>query len=263
MLTETKKERERRHFEQFRGACSDLPEGEWLHRDCPDFRHLEDPAGFGIELTSLYRGSERNKVQEQESLQRQVLSTAERRFEAMCSIPVIVSCDWNGQAVLRRSNVGPLAKEIVDLAMADVPAPDRIRPVDARRLPPELRKIEVARFDCVRRTSWLCSYADWPTDCSIEQIQKAIDKKSLSLLAYRLAVAQIWLVMVIDDLLPSTWLEIPNAINTTVIESAFDRTMLYRRTGDLVIQLRTRLPAWMSAPAAGPQSQRKTPFFQA
>ena len=91
-----KKVQERAMLGRFRAACSDFPPGSVEDSEAPDFLVRSGDHTFGIELVDYVAGQAEQGSTElmQEKLRAQVVSAAQKRYEALGGPYTKVSVYW-------------------------------------------------------------------------------------------------------------------------------------------------------------------------
>ena len=147
---------------------------------------------------------------------------------------------------LRKSTIRPLSARLAELVHSanldnlDVYG-DIVLENDGQTdgFPEGIDSIHIRRLPSVITGFWNAPDVGWIPDCSIEQIQDVIDKKTRRAIDYRQEGNSLWLVIVIDGFRISSSFNLPKKILNHYYRSEFDRSFLLNNVTPTSFRLRT------------------------
>ncbi len=122
------KPRERFYLQTLRDVVADIPSGEALEPEPPDFVLLDGERRLGIEMTVFHPAPDTGKRphQEQQSLKNRVVEIAERLHHQDGGPALYVGVHFNPNNPLTKKMVQPLARLLAD-AVINYPVPEYVR----------------------------------------------------------------------------------------------------------------------------------------
>jgi hypothetical protein len=242
--------REQAHLLHFQETFESFPVGDVEKTENPD-RIVHTPQHrIGIEHTELFHPgpSHGHSLQAQDGLARRIVDEAEKLFSTKCSQPLLVQIRFMSRSKMGKQDVGRIAEMIchlVDDAVADLPTFATLTrtPQNAERFPAEVSCIEVVRQS--RDTRWCCSGNSFVRELSPEQLQATIDKKEQKVNSYREKCAEIWLLIVADDVRPPSTLDLAPSAVTHPYATTFDRVFVFWDAKRKYVELALRQPPLM------------------
>jgi hypothetical protein len=240
-----KKQDERWFLERLRSQVTDLPDGEIVEHEQPDFLIRSRQETLGIELTRLFKKhpDARRVPQADESERRRVVDTARRLFERTSKIPLEVSVFFSGSASLTKADRERLSRQITDLVVTNIPESNAWCRIDFEScgfsFPNEIASILIARFDVLTQGLWTVPAFGWVQEDFIEGLQGAIQAKMPHLGEYLRKCDRCWLLIVADASGASTFFSASQTTLGHQYQSTFERTYFVQTLSGDVFRLNT------------------------
>jgi hypothetical protein len=231
-MNEVQKERERHYLERFKTTCSGFPAGTMRAHEKPDFLVEAVEGIVGIELTELYRSDSEARIPRQasEALREQCIRQAETICSNDARSQLYVSVYFSHWIHVRKSAIAALSArlaELVQSANTDVDSSIVLEnDGETNGFPEEVDSIHIRKLPSALKGFWNAPSVGWVPDCSSEEIQEVIDKKSRRVIDYLRHCNSIWLVIVIDGFRISSSFNLPKKIRNHHYRSDFDRTFI-------------------------------------
>ena len=231
-MHKVQKERENYYLDRFKSTYSDFPAGTIRANEKPDFLVEACEGVVGMELTELYRSDSETRIPRQasEALREQCVRQAESICRNDGRSQLYVSVYFSPSIGLRKSIIPVLSARLAALVQSvNVEVDNSIMLEDDGKtdgFPEEVDTIHIRRLPSAVRGFWSAPDSGWVPDCSSEQIQDVIDKKTRRILDYRRRCNSIWLIIVIDGFRISSSFNLPKEIRNHHYRSGFDRTFL-------------------------------------
>ena len=205
--------------------------------DEPDIVAWRGSERFGIEITSFYRRSERAREGE-ENL---TLERAQRIYESRGKPFVDVCVDWAFDHPITKREREHVSHELATLVEQNLPSEGNEVELDWARLPTGLvsfcYSIQIERTDRFDQNHWYSSRGGFVLDWEPHLIQTEIDRKNPKPSKYRDGFSEIWLLLVSESGMPSSWLEMTDRACSTFYKSAFKRVFLLSSSPIKVFEL--------------------------
>ena len=235
-----KRRRERVHVEVFRSTYRDFPAGELRaglaeegEPDC--VVTLETGEGLGVEHTQFLRDEDErgSRLKEQESLQDQVVKSAQRVYQRRGGVPLDVMFHWTDCHPIVAANVNLIAENAAAVVAQYVPEDGSVN-LDYADLaawesprPSEISLLRISRGEGAMRDSWKSSRGDYEPFIAGSEIQRILDGKERKLAGYRRACSRMWLLIVAEGHAPSSYGD-TNKLNGQRFVSSFDEVFFFR-----------------------------------
>lgn len=241
----SKKDVEFWRLEQFRRFCPDVPEGEVVPSEGPDFL-IHGIRTIGIELTDLHRATPPGSVPQQASaaMRNRVIATAAEIYKSQNLPPVLATFFLDDREHVQKAEVYALAASYADLVAQNVPHVGSGTEVpshwdDFRELPKGVHKARIRRLEGLTSTTFSNPGATWVATLSREDINRALQDKEKKLAAYKSRCDEVWLVINCDTESMSTWFEVAPELHDEIFDSDFDRLYLVQHFRRAAHRLRT------------------------
>ena len=221
------------HFKVFRSLVEDIPDGEVLHRDEPDFVILGSRKKIiGVEFRQLFKPTDKGRTPEQalESETSDIAAMAQEYAELRGTPPVGVSLFFNYRQTQNKSERDKIARSIARLVQEKYPrdengsveleygvaySDDRLKVID---------EIYIGRNQHAKHHYWRPEGAGWAMRDNVGLIQAAIDDKTGKISRYQKRCDECWLVLTSDALRPSGAIHANDATRAHRFNSPFART---------------------------------------
>jgi len=243
-MNDSKKAREQRYLLQLKACLPDFPDGTINSSESPDFLVGHKSAQTGIEVTRLFRPVPQNArpLQEQETLQQQAVSRAQRLFEGAGPQFLDVTFLFRSDETLTKGRVPGLAEDLCAAVGHMTPGSvgtisEEIVPPPIGSGPPELAWARVSLLPELTRGSWKILASDYMAPLTTTLVQERIDEKTARYSAYRTHCASVWLLIVVDTARTSSIFGVPNDVQAHRYDSPFDRTYLLLTMEDRAIRI--------------------------
>lgn len=222
------KARERYYLTQRRRAI-ELPGGEPVERERPDFVLGAAPRRLGIELTELHPAPQLGErpFQEVQSLKERVVREAERLFHQAGGKALYVTVIFGRHGRLDKNSVNRIARELAN-ALLSVQLPTMISEgsVDIPRdiLPREIGHAHVFGSVDGEDRLWSSDHGGWIRKLEIADVQRELDRKSGMAAEARTHCDELWLVVVHSIMRGAPSEVTPRALDAS-FNSVFDRVV--------------------------------------
>ena len=145
-----------------------------------------------------------------------------------------------------KRKVDRLAEQLVDIVKENIPTENKAyttirRTLTNNMLPSELSMVKVVRLDSIEESKF------YPTgiggaipEIPAEFIEEAINLKNKKVEEYRSRCDKIWLLLVVDGFLPSSWFEVKGPALEETYKSNFDKTYILDFQHENSFLLKTR-----------------------
>ncbi len=251
------REQEILHLSRFANIFSEFPKGALDFGDKPDLIVHTDTGDLGIEHTQLFRVESSPGIvlpQAQERLQERVVARARHLFEerggGMLWLYVQFSGDDNN--ALNKHIVDEIALRLADVMVHAVQLPG-YKPKDGHwqdleRWDYDLRfpnlfpaQVDQVSFQIVDRPGFVL----WgvPRGCFVPEItahyiQKKIHGKEQKRESYLTRCSEVWLLMVAENGVPSSYFNISPDVAEFTFQSNFDRVFYFENFDSKIIELK-------------------------
>ena len=222
------KERERYYLSRLRTCVSDIPAGDPVEPEPPDFVFIKDGHRLGIELTTFYLPPEPSKRphQEQQALKERIVSEAETLHAQAGGPPLYVQIIFNRQKELQKRDIKPFSRELADSILA-CPVPQHITDPDVK-LPWEHKPkwagiIRVTGSVDGMDKLWQADAGGGVAEISSEHISNVVRSKSNCEPLARIQCDELWLVIVNDNFSRAAQAEITAEALNAMYVGPFDR----------------------------------------
>jgi hypothetical protein len=222
---------ERRYFEIARAACPELPPGEPVESESPDFVLQTAPCRVGVEVTKLFqrapsRGFSRREV---EAFRQKVVQQAQRLHEKTGRPAVDVQV-WFSAREGVSLGVAEAARAIAELVRANarpgMPVTS-LRQGDANaELPSGISEVTLALPLWNRPRAWLAGAAGETLLLERQHLEDVIAHKNALIPRYRLKADEVWLLIACDMFPSSASLVVPDALAGWAFAFDFKRVLV-------------------------------------
>jgi hypothetical protein len=240
----SKKDIELWRLERFRRLVEDFPIGTLECSEEPDFLVHCNERALGIELTDLHRKTPEGQVPDQarEAMRHRVVARAQEIYESTQLPPVLASFLMDDRDHIGKSDVEDLAQQFAAMVTENVPDPNSGTELprnwdDFRKLPRNLHKLFIRRFDIVTKSRFTTPVATWVATLDRKDLERALASKEPKVAAYRRRCNESWLVINADIESMSTWFELDAAILVHPFATSFDRVFLVQHFAGKVHEL--------------------------
>lgn len=242
------KEREQWQVERFKTSCPEFPQGCIVPNEEPDFLIEEYGAMFGIELVGLYRADSDNRLPRQalESLRKQIVERAQRLYEEAGGPELWVSVHFSPYANLGKSRIPDLADRLEKIVVAANVGVDGNVSIQADwdtpdDFPEEIDSIHIRRLQILTKGFWTVPGAAFVPECTLDEVQRVIDKKNKRVASYRNKCDVIWLVIVVDGFALSSTVNFSDEVCEYLYRSDFDRVFIFENAAERSFELKTAI----------------------
>ena len=244
------KARERAYLERFRETFADLPEGEVVSTERPDFLIKAGSGRIGIEVTG-YHVQEPDEgwgspMRAQEGTEDKVLRMASEKHQSKGLPPVMVHVLWHPHQAFSRRRTQELAADLADLVQEHLPEPGHEAAIRHRRhrawrsLPQEVASLRIDRRIRVSKNSWTPVRAAFVPTLTPSELQQIMRSKEANVPSYRQKCREVWLLIVARGFEPSTFGDLGSEVEAHEFETAFDRVFFLHHADEYVAELRVR-----------------------
>lgn len=225
------KKRERYYFDLLRRAVSEIPPGEPVECEQPDFLLRADPHRLGIELTTFHLPPPPGErpYQEQQSLKERIVSVAERLHTQAGGPALYVGVYFSQRDVLRKSDIQPLAKSIAESVLR-APYPTSMNePVELRfgAVPDGVWGIQIHPSGDGTDKLWHEDAGGWVADITPTHVSEVISAKSRMAAEAKRKCVELWLVIVHDEFSKSAPAAITAEALAAEYHGPFDRVIWF------------------------------------
>lgn len=222
------KPRERFYLQALRDGGADVPVGQALEPEPPDFVLLDGERRLGIEMTVFHPAPStgQHPHQEQQSLKERVVNIAEQLHHQDGGQALYVGVYFNPNNPLTKKMVQPLARLLADAVM-NYPVPESMCET-AVEIPWSNRPLGVSGIlihgsvDGVDRL-WSPDAGGWVVQVTSQQVAEVVRKKAQREPLARKQCDDLWLVIVNDDFSGAAPSEISDEALTASYQGLFDR----------------------------------------
>lgn len=225
------KETELFYLLKFKENFPSFPHGDVCPDERPDFLIKTATKIVGLEVTHLYREMTSSgmhpPLQQRESVRQKIMSLAKSIYDSKGLPSVFVSVHFDLNFYCCKSEMQRVAERLVNLAEQSLSG-----------LPQEkiwrVYEIEIGGVMMVSVRSWKAEKSHWnhplasfvPT-VNPQQIQSILDGKNARCADYRKKCDEIWLIIIIDRLKPSSFSMVPDAVTEHRYTHGFDSAFLF------------------------------------
>lgn len=223
-----KKQCERRYLARFCSACSEVPGGEPIADENPDFLIPSQTGYLGLEITEYYApprpGS--RPLQEQESLRWQIAGRAKQLFQNAGGPALYVGVHFRTYDALDRRDIDHHASTLANLVASSL-----LREGETCRLPDDpfhflpspFHAINIGCFDVLTDGFWSVPDAAFIPHLQSSEIQVILDSKARRVETYRQRTPAVWLLIVAQGTRISSMAFVPDSVRAHAYKFAFDR----------------------------------------
>jgi hypothetical protein len=222
-----KKRRELSYFDMFCEVYDEIPQGMACVQERPDFV-LNSPSGrIGVEVTRYFRPTppDRRPLQEQFSLQHQIVQRARHEFEKLSGQELSVQIVFRTGVSLNKSDVLPTANGLASALIALSTAKTlntRIELTNGRRWPNSVLSVDARKCLGSEPSHWRPATAAWVRRILPEDIQQEIFRKAISLGGSVSELLEVWLLIVADGM---AFVELSDESKAHSYEAQFNRVV--------------------------------------
>lgn len=234
MSRKSQQSREKVHLIAFKEGFEGFPKGEIINDERPDFLIKNEKNVIGIELTELFHKPRKDGtiLQARENHIFEILNAARELYNSINFATVNVHVNFSIHAKLRKRKAKRLSVKLVDIVKKNIPSEDIatktiLRASSCNILPPELSMVKIVRLDGIEKSNF------YPTGIGgaipkipAEYIEEGIRSKNEKVEEYRYRCDKIWLLLVVDGFLPSSWFEVDGSALEKTYDSNFDKTYI-------------------------------------
>ncbi len=249
-----KKQIERQYLEIVRRALDDFPVGDIKDTDeRPDFLVNSPECVLGLEITRIYRNAEPGSPppQSQDAERDRVVERTQTLAENRGLCPLIADVYFDSQWTIGKQDRDSIAKSLVDLVAAHLPATDEHLTLENRHpltaeFPPQVEAISMWRFKSLKSHLWQVGDAGIVNEDFAPELRRIIMDKNANVPVYRTRCDKCWLVIVADWRGPSAFFEISDRMSGESYETDFNRVYFLDGYSGHVVLLKTH--ATVNAP---------------
>jgi hypothetical protein len=227
-------------FARFRSSCPLVPKGRPLQHPPPEPDIVIHGSPIGVEITEFYR---QGPHKQNENEQQMVLNRARDICEARGLPPIIVKVIWNAGASISRRERSQLAEALVRVVEDNIPSVDTQREIEQDDcnsiLPSTVDSLGIERWSFHKSHHWFSPRFDFRAEASSQEIQQRISKKNNVYRDYVGLCEVLWLLIVAEDIAPSSWSDLSGPARLHQYESQFERVFFFHRLDGRVIELQT------------------------
>jgi len=241
------KNRELAHLSAFRESITDFPTGE-INNDQknPDFIIHSDHKLIGIEHTEIFHEANKDNrtLQAKENYIFKILNRAKEIYDSSNNKSVVVWVNFSSNPRLGTNKIDPISDSLVEIVKENIPEINQTKKIrhtwsKGDPLPEEIGSITIGNFRSQDKSSWHPPMAGFQPEVPIQYVQKSIDKKNGKVKDYLKICDDIWLLIVVYELWPSTLFDVSGeALNKSYL-SKFDRTYLFDFQNKQAYKLKT------------------------
>lgn len=219
--------RERYYFEALRTALPEIPPGEPLEPEPPDFLLRTEHERLGIELTSFHLPPPPGERphQERQSLKDRIVAIAERLHHETGGPALYVSVFFNAHTTLDKRDIQALARGIADSVLR-APKPesmDKAVELPWGRRPEATSGILIFPSEGGKDKLWHADAGGYVAAISADQIARVVQAKARRAPLARTRCDKLWLVVVNDAFSRAAPAEISAEARRATYEGPFDR----------------------------------------
>jgi len=220
---------ESNHFKLFRKLIENLPKGEVLHEDNPDFWLLASKCIIGIEHCLVHKqNSEKIPPQTIENQTDEIISMAQEHAELQSMPAIHATFLFNHNRYVKKNEMLNLARKITKIINNELNNKKGMKTfqrsvIRQPNLPDQLSSIHFVKVKKDMRHFWRCARAGFAIEDCRDLLQVVINKKIKKLKSYLINCKECWLLMVAETK-PSSYIH-PNKESLEYIYiSPFKRT---------------------------------------
>jgi hypothetical protein len=224
------KARERRFVELFKSAYTDFPAGTILadeSQERPDAIVVTPQGKMGIEITALHN----DKLKRTESECEKAVLEAQQIYEKFHLPKLHVSVHIGGESSFSRKTRNKFATAIAKLVAANIPAVGKFTELENHfnnptQFPYEINSIYIYRYSWPDENCWSAPSAGFYRENFIDELQNVIAEKDQKLSGYAPDCKEQWLLVVAENISPSTFFDPSQKTLDHLYKSAFDKIFL-------------------------------------
>jgi hypothetical protein len=224
------KPREHYYLQALRRALPEVPPGEPVCPEPPDFVIAGHNRRLGIEFTEVHLPprSGARPHQERQALKDQIVGLAQRTHHDLGGPALYVGIYFNEHVPLSKADIRPHARAIADSVLA-APMPLSIaEPVELSwgMVPEAIWRIQIHPSSDGKDKRWHADAGGWVADITTEHVGAVVQRKARTVSLARARCDELWLVLVNDPFSRAAPAEITTEALSASYESAFDRLIL-------------------------------------
>lgn len=238
------KQGEKAFLEKFRSLYPRFPSGEIVSSEAPDFVIENNDMCLGIEVTEFPSQPPSGEApRAQESRGARALRRAEEACRANGLLHFQVNVNFHPGRRLEPSRESDFVSELAQLIQRNLPnVGEKIHLSSTPRsvdLPPEeVISVSIHHPSNLDEQSYvLPSYGGVSKKYTLRELQEEINRKERKVLTYRQLCPQVWLLVAGGQILPSTWIDLPDGINEHKFQSSFDKVFFLHDYRSEIIEL--------------------------
>lgn len=229
-----KKERERKHFDQFLKFCDCIPDGEVEESDPLDFLIHHEQSILGIEHTEYFKKDESGFafLKKDESLQNKVTNRLGSYCDQIGLSPTHLGISWKPNIPLTISRIETLIHDIAKLININMPKQGEIISLNSKNFkgnifPIELIGLTIYRSAKINKTSVNPFRGTFQHIVKVDELKNIINEKEEKLLLYRDKCNEVWLLIVAEGIAPSSIIKVDSLVYNYSFNSQFDRIFFF------------------------------------
>ena len=224
------KQGEKAFLEKFRSLYLRFPSGEIVSSETPDFIIESNDACLGIEVTEFSsQPSNGEAPRAQESRRARALRHAEEACRANGLLHFQVNVNFHPSRRLEPKREVDLVNELTQLIQRNLPnAGESVKlfydPRSVDLPPEEVISVSIHQPLNTDEPSYILSNQSGVSPkYTLPGLQKEINRKEGKVSTYRQRCSQVWLLIAGGQILPSTWIDLPDGIDEHKFQSSFDK----------------------------------------
>lgn len=221
------KAQERRYLEIMQRAVSDVPSGEVVPSETPDFL-VRSPRGvIGVEVTLFHLPPQPGfqPHQELQALKDRIVRRAEQIHRNAGGMALYVTAFFSPGRSLSKAAVEPLAQALAAAVLANEPSARSMedRRLDWSSLPSGLSDVAFSKGLGGTDRLWSADAGGWVASITAEHIHHVLDAKGRSARAARSSCDELWLLVVNDVFSRAAQAELSPEVLLDGFAHSFDR----------------------------------------
>lgn len=217
-------------MEKFRSVYKNFPIGKIINSEPPDFIVENSGICIGIEVTELHSQSYKGEPpRAQEGRKIRALKSVEKACNAKGLLHFQVNVDFHPGRNLERNRESDFVKELTQLIQCNLPNVGAkihlsLAPESRDQLPEEVISMWIHQpLNSDEQNYVVSSWGGTSPKYTSRELQEEINCKEGRVAAYVQQCHQVWLLIVGGQILPSTWIDLPDRIDEHKFDSSFSK----------------------------------------
>ncbi len=223
------KETERFYLDEFKKNYPHFPDGSICPDERPDFLIKCRDEVIGIEVTKIFRdmaGTSQSPLQQREAVRNKIMQKAKEVADQRGLLNAYVFVHFDLNFCCKNSEIADMASKLVLIAEQKFQRSDSLEFIRPHEI--EIAGIAGLSIQKTKGSSfWKNPLASFVPTIRSQQLQTILDEKSALTGDYRKKCNKVWLVIVMDRFIASSYSLIPDEIDKIYYKHNFDSAFLF------------------------------------